>query len=57
MNKKDKEYGMGKQFGGSINIINKEIYNILYKNGKEDLKYQEIYYFFFTDGNNTYPLE
>ena len=49
----DRFYALGRQFGGSINIINKEVLDLL-KN-EAIPKYEEIYYFFFADGGNMYP--
>ena len=46
-------YSAGRQFGGSINIINKEIFDLI--RNEEMPKYEVIYYFFFTDGGNMYP--
>ena len=43
------------QFAGSIKIISKEIKNRLADTSKRKL--QKVFYYFFTDGENHYPLK
>ena len=45
-------YSEGVQFGGSVNIIRYEIFEML----KANSSIQVVYYFLFTDGGNTYPM-
>ena len=42
------------QFAGSIKIIEKEIRSRLADTNK--IKLQKVYYYFFTDGGNKYPV-
>jgi hypothetical protein len=43
-------YGPCGQFTGAVRILNKEVNDLL-----KTKDYKDVYWFFFTDGGNTYP--
>ena len=51
---REKDWRYKGQFGGSLNILNKEVMNILIADAN---KYEVIYYFMFTDGDSSFPTK